>query len=215
MWATVIPGNNWLTYIGRLAFPIYAFQIAEGFFHTADRKKYVRRLLILACISEIPYNLMVMSSPVFPFHQNTVFTLLLGLWAISALDRLRQDKSAAAVLKAVFTALAACLLGTITFVDYGLWGVVTVILFYLLRDFPGAKLLQLLSLGVLNLFLFEGQRIPLLGIEFPTQGFALLALPLIWMYNGEKGSSQKAFQYGAYAFYPAHMLLLSLLRLLL
>lgn len=46
-WATVIPGSDWLTYAGRMAFPIFAFQIAEGFFHTSDFKKYARRLFIL------------------------------------------------------------------------------------------------------------------------------------------------------------------------
>ena len=40
MWATVVPGNLWLTCLGRLAFPIFAFMTAEGFHHTKNIKKY-------------------------------------------------------------------------------------------------------------------------------------------------------------------------------
>ena len=74
MWATVIPGNNWLTAVGRLAFPIFAYQVAEGFFLTHDRKKYLGRMFIFALISEIPFDLLYYSSVVFPFHQNVMFT---------------------------------------------------------------------------------------------------------------------------------------------
>ena len=51
MWATVIPGNDWLTCVGRLAFPIFAFQLAEGYAHTRDVKDYRRRVLLWAVIS--------------------------------------------------------------------------------------------------------------------------------------------------------------------
>ena len=50
LWATVVPGNNWLTCIGRLAYPIFAFMIVEGYFHTKNLKKYVRRLAIFAIL---------------------------------------------------------------------------------------------------------------------------------------------------------------------
>ena len=40
LWATVVPGNNWMTYVGRMAFPIFAFQAAEGYHHTHDFRGY-------------------------------------------------------------------------------------------------------------------------------------------------------------------------------
>ena len=70
LWGTVVPGNDWMTYVGRMAFPIFAFQAAEGYHHTHDFKGYCRRLAIFAAVSEIPFNLMIFSSPIFPFHQN-------------------------------------------------------------------------------------------------------------------------------------------------
>ena len=216
MWATIVPGNNWMTYVGRLAFPIFAFQIVEGFYHTSNRKNYAKRLLILALISEIPFNLMTLSSPIFPFHQNTIFTLLLGLWAISALDNAKTARTKPAAVKAGFVVLITYLLGLIGFVDYGWKGVMTVVAFYVFHEGRFAKLGQLISMLLLNIILFEGQSFPLFGGAYylPTQAFALLALIPIWLYRGRKGSESILFRFGCYFFYPAHILLLVALMLL-
>ena len=50
MWATLVPGNNWMTYMGRMAMPIFAFLIAEGYAHTRSVKNYKKRLFIFGLI---------------------------------------------------------------------------------------------------------------------------------------------------------------------
>ena len=72
--------------VGRVAFPLFAFMIAEGAAHTRDRRWYALRLLLLAVISEIPFDLVAGGTWLFPTDQNTVFTLLLGLLAVWAGD---------------------------------------------------------------------------------------------------------------------------------
>ena len=212
MWATVIPGNVWMTRVGRLAFPIFAFQAAEGYFHTSDFKKYSLRLLGFGLLSEIPFNLMMGGAVFYPFHQNVMFTLLLGLLALRLLDRARQQESRKQRILAGLGALGLVLLGTVGLVDYGGRGVLTVVAFGLLRGFPGARLCQLLAMVLLNIVDFPGEQLllslPWGTLEFPAQGFAVLALIPIWLYTGEKGPRSKALQWGSYLFYPLHMLLL-------
>lgn len=215
MWATIIADQMWMTCVGRMAFPIFAFQISEGVLHTSDVRRYGKRLLIFALIAEIPFNLMVAGGWIFPFHQNVLFTLLLGLAAIWALERARRDPGAKKWAQALLTAALCLLLGAIGMVDYGMAGVATVILFYLARGFKGARLVQLAGMIFMNCYVLAGMGLEftLFGKEFifPQQGFALGALLFIWLYNGEKGSSNKVLQYAAYAFYPAHALILYLL----
>ena len=117
----------------------------------------------------------------------------------------------AAVRIAMRSLAGSFLLSLVGMVDYGWKGVATVVAFYLLRDFPFAWLAQIAALVLLNIVLFKGQTIPLLGWDFPTQGFAVLSLLPIWLYNGRRGGGGKALQYAFYAFYPVHMLVLYLL----
>lgn len=212
MWATIIPGNQWMTYVGRMAFPIFAFQIAEGFIHTSDFGNYAKRLFIFALVSEIPFNLFYGSSYIYPFHQNVMFTLLLGLLAVKAISKFQAERTLKNGAIAVGGGLGAVILGAVGFVDYGAMGVMTVILFYLFRDFPFAWLAQLVGMYLLNIHFFSGMFIPieLFGrtFEFQTQGFALLALIPIHLYNGKKGKGGKFFKYSMYVFYPLHMLIL-------
>ena len=111
-------------------------------------------------------------------------------------------------------ALGISLLGLVFFVDYNILGVITVMMFYLFRDFKGARLCQLAAMCMLYIVLFEGQTIPLLGWDFPIEGFGVFALVFIWLYNGQKGKSSKWLQYAAYAFYPVHALVIYFINVL-
>ena len=197
LWATVVPGNFWMTCVGRMAFPIFAFQAAEGYHHTHDFRGYCKRLALFAVISEIPFNLMISGSPFFPQHQNVMLTLLLGLLCCRAYNSRNW-------LAMVLWLLA----GAFTRCDYGAAGVWTVLTFHAFR---GEKLGQLLMLLLINLFCYDGPEIALGPLTFPLQTFAVLAWLPIALYSGEKGRGGRALQYGSYLFYPVHMLILGLL----
>lgn len=211
LWATLVPGNFWMTCAGRLAFPIFAFQISEGFFHTRDQKRYARRLLLFALLSEVPFDLLYGSTVFYPFHQNVLFTLLLGLLAVSALDRARRERTVRAAVRAAPALAGSLLLAAAGMTDYGWRGVLTVVAFYALRGFPAAWLAQTAAMVALNIVGYQGRLLPFLGWELPAQGFAVLALLPIWLYNGKPGRKSPVLQYGFYAFYPVHMLILYLL----
>lgn len=217
IWATYMSFGNWMTYIGRMAFPIFAFQIAEGFVHTSNFKKYALRLLGFALVTEIPFNLFYSSRWFNPYHQNVLFTLLLGLLAIYVIDKAKKNRTAKNIALSVLWLVLICIAATLGFVDYGFLGMVTVVMFYLLRDFPFAWLAQLVAMVLINVVFFEGQVFPIeiLGrnFEIPLQGFAVFSLIPIWLYGGRKGKSSKIMQYGFYAFYPVHMLILYLIKL--
>ena len=216
MWATVIPGAQWMTNVGRLAFPIFAFQIAEGYFHTHSYKKYLQRMVLFALISEIPFNLMH-GGVIYPFAQNVMFTFVLALLLIRVLDKAREKSTAAFVIALPLVLLISMPLGFVTFVDYYGFGVLMVILFYLAHGKSWGWLLQLAGMWIINVNMMGGLTIPLdiLGLHFDLtqQGLALLALIPIWLYNGKQGPHSRAIQYACYAFYPVHILVLSLLAL--
>jgi len=208
LWATVVPGNLWMNVVGRMAFPIFAFQAVEGYVHTSDFRRYLKRLLLFGLVSEIPFNLILSGSWIYPFHQNVMFTLALGLLSLRSLDRAIQAGNGKNRVLGILASMAWCVLGAVTFVDYGGYGIMTVLLFGLCRYLPCRKLFQLVGLTAIHVFLMEGMMIPIFGREFPVQGFALLALIPIWLYNGEKGPRTALVQWGSYWFYPLHMLVL-------
>lgn len=219
LWATVVPGNDWLTCVGRIAFPIFAFLIVEGYFHTKDRKAYVKRLLIFALISEIPFNLMT-GGFFNPTHQNVLWTFLIGIGLIRLIEKGKEKRTVRMWLLVGAGVLLGCVVALLGMVDYMHFGVLTVLVFYLFRGrrwwcFLG----QLVCLAVINLELMGGLVYPfeLFGREWllPQQGFALLALIPIWLYRGKQGPYNKTLKYIYYAFYPAHILILGLLGIIL
>jgi len=219
LWGTVIPGNDWLTCIGRLAFPLFAFMLVEGYFRTKNLKKYALRLLIFALISEIPFNLAMGGRLFYPIHQNVLWSFLLSLGLIHFNEKMRAKALWQRIAFGCLSVAVGCAAGLLTMVDFYHAGILTVLTFYFFRERKWwCALGQLICLWYINFELLGGfsYEISLGGASFflPRQGFALLSLIPIWLYRGKQGWHSKPLQYACYAFYPLHLLILGLIRLL-
>lgn len=194
-------GYDWEIFriIGRIAFPILAFQIAEGAGYTSNWKKYALRLLLFGLISEIPYDL-ALYGRLTPHQQNVYFTLLLGLAAIQAdLYFVRKDIRTGRI-KGVAAAVICMAAGWLMHSDFGLFGVLMVYWFYLTRSEP---IMMVLGNAVIECSMGG------------LQPFGLLGLIPISFYNHKRGYQKKWIQYAFYGFYPVHLLVLAVMRVVL
>lgn len=221
LWGTVLGKFELLGYLGRLAFPIFAFLLAEGFAHTGNRKKYAKRLALFALISEIPFNLLMAHTEIYPLHQNVLWAFLLGIGMMSILEKAGRKKHLISrLLLSALTVLGFYLLGILTFVDYYGYGILMIALFYFTRtadaDTAGKKWLmrgiQLLGMYWINCEMMKGlvQIFEVFGttLEITKQGLALLSLIFIWLYDGRQGPYNKTIRQVYYWFYPVHALIL-------
>lgn len=220
LWGTIVPGNDWLTCIGRIAFPIFAFLLVEGYFHTKNLKKYVLRLLLFAFLSEIPFNLALGSRWFYPIHQNVLWSFLIAIGLIHWNEKARKSgKLWKRLLVGLSTVVIGYLAGILTMVDFYHAGILTVLVFYFFRQRKWwCYIGQLFFLWYINAEILGGftYEFVLWGHTWHIlrQSFALLALIPIWLYRGKQGYHNKALQYTYYAFYPVHLLILGLLKFL-
>ena len=214
LWATIFPYLDVLTCIGRIAFPIFAFMIAEGYRHTSNVKKYMLRMLIFAVLAEIPFNLVYGGQVSYIYHQNVLWTFLIALVCMTLIDKVKAKGRTWLTIFAGFgIVFLGALIGTIGMVDYYGAGVLTVLTFYFFREkkwwcFAG----QLICMYYINVEMLGGYYYPVTiaghYFELQQQGLALIALIPIWLYNGTRGYNAKWFKYFCYAFYPVHFAVL-------
>ena len=204
----LFPTAMWMRYVGRLAFPIFAFQIAEGWYRTHDREKYTLRLLICAVVSEVPFDLAFSGTPVDAGYQNILWTFFIAAAALWAADALQERLRLPLPLAALCAGAAGYLLGEALRSDYFGPGVLTVLVFALCRQWHIGRLPELAAMLVINGRLLPSASMTVWGMELPVQLLAAAALPLIWLYRGRQGPHSPVLQGIWYAFYPAHLLLL-------
>ena len=178
-----------LRFTGRLAFPIFCFLLVEGFVHTHDVKRYLRRLLIFGLVSEVPFDLAFFRTPFDPDNQNVYWTLALGVLAMAALRHF-ETKDGHADWRGLLCAGGCAVLALLAGTDYNAIGVIIICALYLTR----ADHKQQCIVG---------------AVLFAYELTAPLAFVLIWFYNGQRGHCSKAMQKAFYWFYPVHIALLA------
>lgn len=203
-------------YLGRFAFPIFAFQISEGYAHTKNLKKYFIRLFLFALLSQIPFTLFyfgvvnqISINNLFPhilinFRLNIFFTLLLGLLSIFIFD-----KSKFKILGLILVGLT-CYVAELIHVDYGYWGVLLIFSFFL---FKNNKILTVLIFALMCFIRYTPAFIKYnfnyIHILLCLSTF-LSIIPIL-LYNGKLGFKTKKL---LYIFYPAHLLIIYIASLI-
>ncbi len=225
--AIIYTDNLIFRIIGRLSFPIFAFLIAEGYAHTRDSKKYISRVFIFAMISQIPFFLAFYLYDgsfniydivnYFSGNLNVLFTFTLALFAIWSYENMNKILSA-------FVVFSLCLLATSLGVDYSFYGVLLVFVFYIFKSKTG-KILAFFVVHFIYLCQTRGiitfvDGIPSINtLIFMNISYTLvMIMPLvssifIYFYNGQLGS--KKLKWFFYVFYPAHILILYLIKIYL
>lgn len=196
----LLPQWGFLRLIGRLAMPIYAYMIAEGCRYTHSRGKYLGRLAAMAALCQIVY-FFAMDS----LYQCILVTFSLSVCLIWALDYEEARKAPAFSLVIALGIYVLCrwlpeyLPGFD--IDYGFFGVLLPVLVYFGKD-KRQKLIGL-TVGLVLLAADCG------GIQW----LALAAVPVLALYNGQRGKAGIGPLF--YWYYPVHLVVIYGISLLL
>lgn len=182
--------------IGRMAFPIFAFCVVEGFLHTHSKFKYALRLFIFALVAEIPFNLGLYKKLFYGDHQNVMFTLFLGVLMLCIAEYVTSIAGLSNTIKAIcyvcLTAgFAEC--ASLLHLDHNYKGILLISVLYLFRDI---KPLQLIAGAAASSF----------------KATSPIAFLLLYFYDS---SRKPRLKYFFYLFYPVHLIIIYLLGLLL
>ena len=222
--------------IGRFSFIILAFLVVDGVKHTSNKIKYLSRLLILSLV-------MTLGELCFThtYSGNPITTLFLGALTIVLLN-LPKFYKLTACIPCIYVILSD--LNIIPFKnEYGIYGFFLIIGFYLclvvskflleyyssvnnldIEIFANEQMIHKYRLIISCIFIFSyslawyliypsWNNIPL--IDMSLQVYSTFAIFPLFIYSGKRGYNSKWFQYGCYIFFPAHILIIYFISLLL
>ena len=201
----LLPQYGFLRVIGRLAFPIFAYMIAEGCQYTKNRKKHLLTLAAMAFLFQLVY-LIAMDS----VYQGIFVTFTLSVSLIFSVERAKERRTVFDILLAGGVFVAIVFLCSILprlwtssdfAIDYDLVGVLIPAVVYFERKRLG-KLIMMAALLIVLALEWGG-----------IQWFSLLALIPLACYNGKRGKRKMKNLF--YIYYPAHLVVIYLLDLLL
>ena len=191
----LLPQLVFLRCIGRLAMPIFAWMIAEGCRYTKNRVRYFGMIFAVGLLCQIVYLVFMQS-----LYMCVLITFSMSVLLIFSIDYVLQKKKFLSILLLCAVLAGVCyvclflpgrLPGTDFYIDYGIFGVILPVVIYIAKT---KKQKLLAAVGVLILLVLSNG---------PIQWFALLALPLLAMYNGRRGKIKMKYLF--YIYYPLHL----------
>jgi len=202
----LLPRYTVLRVIGRLAFPIFAWMIAEGCRYTRSMGKYLSTMALAGLLYQAVYTLVVGS-----LRMNIMLTFVMSVglcWLLRIAREKHNTFFGVLILASIVAAFCVTdvvpllLKGTDYSIDYGFLGVMLPVVLYLCKD----KKMQLSVAGIMLCLLS-------LWTDWAVQWCSLLALPLLALYNGKRGKAPLKWLF--YVYYPAHLVVIWSIRIFL
>lgn len=201
----LFPECQWMRIVGRIAYPVFAYMIAEGCQYTRNRRRYFLQIFIMGMGMQIVLWIFTSS-----LYQSVFIAFSMSILLIYAIDKVREKGKildwgclllVAGCVVFLYLGLPRILQGTDYYIDYGIIGLTIPVLCYFVKK----RILKIvaLAIGLLGLSFYYG------GIQW----FCLLAVPLIGIYNNKRGFA--GLKYLFYLYYPAHLCILYAIEMLL
>lgn len=219
VWELLYRINSDLRVIGRIAFPLFCFLMIHGFIHTHSRLKYAGNLLLFALLSELPFDFLFYDGIDFA-HQNVFWTLLIGLlmvWALEAVNQtnIKMILKCAASLPVI---AAGIKMSMVLNTDYAWTGVLLILGLYLFRKKKGLQCtIPFVVFFIARVFRNVEHGYYSFGIQVIRETFKLYWSIVISAFMilrcNEKRYIRKG-KYFFYAFYPVHISILYLIKVL-
>lgn len=188
-------------FIGKLTAPIMCYFLAEGYIYTSSKSKYATRLLIFAIISQVAFSL-AFYNKIFTFNFNMIFTLLISFVVLLSYEKIKN--------KFVKWIAVSSLVILSYFSDWGIFAPLWVLCFYILK---GKKTKQAVSYYILTTLVIILKCVIINNYSWNNVLIHLglfLFIPILYLYNGEKGKNNKFNKWFFYIFYPLHLIILYL-----
>ncbi len=208
----LFPQNDFLRIIGRLAFPIFAFMIAEGCKYTKNKAKYFGTIAGLATVCQVVYYIFDKS-----LFMSVLVSFSLAIIMVFALQNCKvtlaacQSTLAQKVLSVfLFAALVAAvfLVNVFVEIDYGFWGCMLPVFASFFHAPKNCEIgfLKKLDCVPVNVLAMALAMIPLSLSVGWLQAYSFMALVPLMLYSGKRGKYK--MKYFFYIFYPLHLVVL-------
>lgn len=219
----------YLRILGRIAFPLFAYAISIGFLKTRSVKKYAIRLFLWGMISQIPYYLFLnnnlpkkgeqsiliyiqtLITEIFSEKLNILFTFFFSILMLFFFREILKKNKENLNLSVIYTFafLGVFVLVNFLNVDFGIYGLITVLIFYIARDNKLKMITLFTLLNLISLAFFFIYEIKIIATS--TQIFSLISIMFI---KGHYPQNDKPlpWKHALYALYPLHLLFLILLK---
>lgn len=210
----IFPEVMWLRAVGRLAYPLFAFCLAEGCYYTKDK---IKHLIVIAMLGVAIQLFEYVFLEMIDLSIFIVFSIsIILIYLLDDIDKAIRNKKKILSAISIVTFLAL-LFGLNVLVYYslifdanfGYYGIIVPVILYAVKKYLNKHSWWIYVDCILLIGLFVARTLITNNVYVL---FSLFVIPLLLMYNGKRGKWK--IKYFFYFFYPLHLAAIYLISML-